>query len=138
MMLDTNVLLWHILDDTIKVSSELLDVIDTGVTNGDVAVSAITFWEMRHARRKNDPAIVLPPITGLRQDLLRSGLREIPLTGDILINSIELADSGFHSDPMDQMIVATALSQSLPLATADRRIQAWANQTGRLEIIPLQ
>ncbi|MDE0115768.1 MAG: type II toxin-antitoxin system VapC family toxin [bacterium] len=138
MMLDTNVLLWHILDDTRKVSSALLEMIDAGVANGDVAVSAITFWEMRHARRKNHPAIVLPPIAGLRQDLLRSGLREIPMSGDILIDSIELADSGFHSDPMDQMIAATALSQSLPLATADRRIQAWANQTGRLELVPLQ
>ncbi|MCY3860424.1 MAG: type II toxin-antitoxin system VapC family toxin [bacterium] len=138
MMLDTNVLLWHILDDTRKVSSALLEMIDAGVATGDVAVSAITFWEMRHARRKNHPAIVLPPIAGLRQDLLCSGLREIPLSGDILIDSIELADSGFHSDPMDQMIVATALSQSLPLATADRRIQAWADQTGRLELVPLQ
>ncbi len=36
------------------------------------------------------------------------------------------------------MIVATALSQNLPLATADRRIQAWANQTGRLEFVLLQ
>lgn len=138
MMLDTNVLLWHILDDTRKVSSALLETIDAGVASGDVAVSAIAFWEMRHARRKNHPAIVLPPITGLRQDLLRSGLREIPLSGDILIDSIELADSGFHSDPMDQMIVATALSQSLPLATADHRIRAWADRTGRLELVPLQ
>ena len=137
-MLDTNVLLWHVMDDTRKVSSELLEMIDAGVATGDVAVSAITFWEMRHVRRKNHPDIVLPPVSGLRQDLLRSGLREIPLTGDLLISSIELEDSGFHSDPMDQMIVATALSQSLPLATADRRIREWADQTGRLEVVPLR
>ena len=138
MMLDTNVLLWSITGNTSKVSLEVQAAIDARVVAREAVVSAITFWEMRHVRRKNYPAIVLPPIAGLRQDLLRSGLREIPLTGDILIDSIELADSGFHSDPMDQMIVATALSQSLPLATADRRIRAWADRTGRLEIIPLR
>ena len=137
-MLDTNALLWSIIGDTSKVSSEVQAEIDAQVAAGDVVVSAITFWEMRHVRRKNNPAVALPPIAGLRQDLLRSGLREIPLTGDVLIDSIELADSGFHDDPMDQMIVATALSLNLPLATADRRIRAWADRTGRLEIAPLR
>lgn len=138
MILDTNVLLWSVIGDTSKISLEVQAEIDARVSVGNAAVSAITFWEMRHARRKNIPAVELPPIAGLRQELLRSGLREIPLTGDVLVDGIELADSGFHDDPMDQMIVATALSENLPLATADRRIQAWANQTGRLEIVPLR
>ena len=138
MILDTNALMWSIIGDASKVSSEVQAEIDARVATGDAAVSAITFWEMRHARRKNNPAVALPPIAGLRQDLLRSGLREIPLTGDILINGIELAHSGFHEDPMDQMIVASALRENLPLATADRRIRAWADQTGRLEIVPLR
>ncbi|WP_419923635.1 type II toxin-antitoxin system VapC family toxin [Candidatus Poriferisocius sp.] len=138
MILDTNALLWSVIGDTSKVSREVQAEIDARVSTGDAAVSAITFWEMRHARRKSNPAVALPPIAGLRQDLLRSGLREIPLTGDILINGIELSDSGFHDDPMDQMIVATALSANLPLATADHRIRAWADQTGRLEIVPLR
>lgn len=72
------------------------------------------------------------------KDLLRRGLRESPLRGDLLIDSIELVDSGFHDDPMDQMIVATALSLNLPLVTADRRIRTWADRTGRLEIVPLR
>ncbi len=138
MILDTNALLWSIIGDASKVSSEVQAEIDARVAAGDAAVSAITFWEMRHARRKSNPAVALPPIAGLRQDLLRSGLREIPLTGDILIDGIELADSGFHDDPMDQMIVASALCENLPLATADRRIRAWADRTGRLEIVPLR
>lgn len=138
MILDTNALLWSIIGDTSKVRSAVQAEIDARVVAGDAAVSAITFWELRHARRKNHPAVALPPIAALRLDLLHSGLREIPLTGNILIDGIELADSGFHDDPMDQMIVATALSLGLPLATADRRIRAWADRTGRLEVVPLR
>ena len=138
MILDTNALLWSIVGDTSKISLEVQAEIDARVSIGDAAVSAITFWEMRHARRKKNLTAALPPIAGLRHDLLRSGLREIPLTGDVLIDAIELADSGFHDDPMDQMIVATALSENLPLVTADRRIRGWAEQTGRLEIVTLR
>ena len=108
-------LLWSIIGDTARVRPEVQAEIDARVAAGDAAVSAITFWELRHARRKRHPAVVLPPIAALRLDLLHSGLREIPLTGNILIDGIELVDSGFHDDPMDQMIVATALSLGLSL-----------------------
>ena len=56
MILDTNALMWSIIGDASKVSSEVQAEIDARVATGDAAVSAITFWEMRHARRKNNPA----------------------------------------------------------------------------------
>ena len=50
----------------------------------------------------------------------------------------QLEDEGFHKDPMDRMIVATALQGGFQLATADTQIISWANHTGRLELFDVQ
>ncbi|MDE0236019.1 MAG: hypothetical protein OXN95_02200 [bacterium] len=69
--------------------------------------------------------------------LLSDGLREIAPTGDLMVHAVQLEDEGFHKDPMDRMIVATALQGGFQLATADAQIIAWANQTGRLELFDI-
>ena len=42
--------------------------------------------------------------------------------------------TGFHNDPADQLIVATAMLAGMRLATTDRRIIGWAERT---RLIPL-
>ncbi len=64
-----------------------------------------------------------------RQQLLQSGLREVPIDGQLLVEAVLLMDSGFHKDPVDQMIVATAILAGMTLATFDREIIAWAAKT---------
>lgn len=61
--------------------------------------------------------------------MLREGLREIPVDGDIGIRATELAN--FHRDPADRLIVATALGGH-QLVTADRRILDWPGPLARL------
>lgn len=42
--------------------------------------------------------------------------------------------TGFHNDPADQLIVATAMPAGMRLATTDRRIITWAQRT---RLVPL-
>ena len=72
---------------------------------------------------------LLRDIGSWRMDLLREGLIEIPVDGDIGIRANALAD--FHADPADRIIVATAMGGHR-LVTADERILAWAGSLARL------
>ena len=68
--------------------------------------------------------IVLPvPVNQWRMDWLQSGLVEIPIDGRIALLSCQLEQ--FHNDPTERFIVATALTQKIPLLTADQKILEW-------------
>lgn len=58
-----------------------------------------------------------------RLDQLASGLTEIEVDGEIGILSNEL--DWDHRDPVDRLIVATALAYDLTLVSADEKILAW-------------
>ena len=58
-----------------------------------------------------------------------SGLLEIPIDGEFAVMSVLLMNSGFHRDPADQLIVATAMRTGMKLATFDGAIQDWAPRT---------
>ena len=58
-----------------------------------------------------------------RSNLIKHGLQEISLTGDIAIGSAQLID--FHGDPADRVIVATAIKSTMNLCTADQKILDW-------------
>ena len=73
---------------------------------------------------------LLRDIGSWRMDLLREGLIEIPVDGDIGIRANALAD--FHADPADRIIVATAMGGHR-LVTADERILAWDGSLARLD-----
>ena len=64
-----------------------------------------------------------------------NGLQVIPVSAHIAIESSMLGTSGFHGDPMDRFIAATAIVGGHSLVTADRQITQWAERTRLLEII---
>ena len=65
-----------------------------------------------------------------RRELLGQGLAEIPVDGEIGIPANALP--GFHADPADRIIVATAL-QGHRLVTSDERMLGWPGSLNRLD-----
>jgi PIN domain nuclease of toxin-antitoxin system len=99
-----------------------LNLVENTWRNGMVAVSAISFWEV--AMLVDRKRIVLPvPVNQWRMDWLQSGLVEIPIDGKIALLSCQL--EYFHKDPADRFIVSTAMTQKVPLLTADQKILEW-------------
>ena len=132
LLLDTNVLLRLALDSE-SVRDSFKQDVESGLTEGSVAVSTITFVET--TRLHHHGRIDLGCHPGVwRSERLRSGLREIPIGGEIAVESVLLMNAGFHNDPADQLIVATAMLGGLRLATMDRKIIAWAQRT---RLVPL-
>lgn len=123
-LLDTHVLVW--LDFGLNdLGAECLERINRATAAGELAVSAISFWEV--AMLAQEKRVELPePAMTWRSTLLGAGLVEIPVTGAIGVTATELAN--FHSDPADRMICATAQLHNATLVTADASILGWNGQ----------
>ena len=80
--------------------------------------------------REKGRMTLLRDIGSWRMDLLKEGLIEIPVDGDIGIRANALPD--FHADPADRIIVATAMGGHR-LVTADERILGWDGNLARLD-----
>ena len=128
-LLDTHVLLW--LDQgNSRLGKVALQLIESAMADGGVAVSAISFWEIAMLVEKRRIVTSLD-LHAWRDDLLRSGLIEFAIDGECGIQTALLHD--LPSDPADRMIVATALRQSAALVTADERLLQWSGSVQRVD-----
>lgn len=120
-ILDTHVLVW--LDEgNTRLGRKTRELIDNSLNNEELAVSAISFWEVAMLVRKQRLSL-LTTVSKWAQDLLRQGLIEKPVDSGIGIMAGELR--GFHGDPADRLIMATAIANSATLFTADKKILDW-------------
>ena len=134
-LLDTHILVWSLTDDTRRLTGRAMDAIDAAMAKRQTSVSAATFWELALKRRMlADTLPSMPPVTELRKAVLGAGLLEVPVSGSLWIDAVELTDDGFHPDPADQLIVATAIRFGHELFTHDHRVLAWARQTQRVKL----
>lgn len=128
-LLDTHVLVW--LDTGSKrLGTKCRERIEEAYREGEVAVSAISFWEVAMQESRGRIALSMP--TGSwRRDLLASGVREIPVDGEVGIAAATIED--FHGDPADRILAATAILHQTELVTADRKILAWPGALDRFD-----
>ena len=127
-LLDTHAALWLRSGDD-RLGQVARAEIQQAWESDEVALSAISFWEMAMLRDKG--RIGYPEeIVHWRREQLDQGLIEIPVDGEIGIRAASLPD--FHADPADRIIVATALGGHR-LATADTRILTWSGSLDRLD-----
>jgi len=131
-LLDTNVLL-RLTADAGEIDALFKEEVESALAEGGVAVSTVTFVETTRLHHHGRIDLGCHPAVW-RRERLQSGLREIPSSGDIGVESVLLMRTGFHNDPADQLIVATAMLAGMSLATTDRRIIAWAQRT---RLVPL-
>jgi PIN domain nuclease of toxin-antitoxin system len=121
-LLDTNTLIWWDDGDPKKLGGRSRRMINGAISRGALWVSAVTFWEA--ARLAMDGKITLRKnALQWREELLASGLREIPLDGAIALHTLALRE--FHSDPFDLFIVASAIAKRARLITSDKIILGW-------------
>jgi PIN domain nuclease of toxin-antitoxin system len=122
LLLDTHILLWW-LDDDPRLAVTLRKAILDG-TN-EILVSSITVAEIeiKKALGKLDVPRELLAL------LDEAGFRTLPLSA---VHAQQLRDlPPHHADPFDRMLVAQAIVEGVPLATADARLAAYD-----LELVP--
>ncbi|MBI3711331.1 MAG: type II toxin-antitoxin system VapC family toxin [Proteobacteria bacterium] len=120
-LLDTHVLIW-LAEDNPRLGKRAAHAADAALHRDELYVSAISFWElaMLHARNRLKLDRSAPAI---RATILQQGMREVAIDGAIAIAAGQLA--GFHGDPADRFVVASALALGAALLTADEQILNW-------------
>jgi PIN domain nuclease of toxin-antitoxin system len=126
-LLDTHVVIWLANDDP-ALGRQSASLALAARSQNQLAISAISFWEIALLAAKNRLELLAPPAQ-LRAELLDAGLIELPLSGDIAVLAVEL--KGLHADPADRFIAATAISHAAMLITADMRLLDWQSDVRR-------
>lgn len=140
MVLDTHILIAY-LRGTLGGDGNpgsLLRALRNAEADRRLLVSAATFWEIELIRRhlRNDLR-ALPATDALIWSLRSKGVATAPITPELAVQAVRLLDEGFHKDPMVQFITATAIKEGSILATRDRAIRTWAEETGKSELAPM-
>ena len=114
LLLDTHVLLWWAGND-----ARLGQRARRSLATGDVAVSAVSGWEIE-VKRVRGRLDAPDDLAGL---LAEQGFRELPLTLRHAVDAGRLPRH--HDDPFDRALVAQARAEGLRLVTADRAIASY-------------
>lgn len=120
-LLDTHVVLWWLTDDR-RLSKGHAKLIERSERSGTVVgLSAISLWEIAKLVERGRLELNQSVDDSLEQLETSALVTILPLTGRVAVESTRLG-ARFHSDPIDQVIVATARCHGLTLLTVDERI----------------
>jgi PIN domain nuclease of toxin-antitoxin system len=120
-LLDTHVVIWWLMDDRklSKAHAKLLERCERSGT--PVGLSAMSLWEIAKLVERGRLELTQSVDDSVEQLETSSFVSVLPLTGRVAIESTRLGGR-FHSDPIDQIIAATARCHGLTLLTVDKRI----------------
>ncbi len=124
-LLDTHAWMWWVTGDP-RLSKRARTATERAAGDADVAISAISIWEVAKKVEKGQLELDRPLNDWLDAALAIEGLQVLEVTRKVLVESCCLPKP-FHGDPADQIIVATARTRAATLVTADTRIRGYGH-----------
>ena len=121
-LLDTHVWIWWLLGSE-RLSPRERRSLDQRAAGDGCHLSAMSLWEAQMLHSKGRLTLDRPFAAWLRQATAPGVVMVLPLDVEVVV-ALDLLPQSFHGDPADRLIVATALTHGLPLATHDSAIQA--------------
>jgi PIN domain nuclease of toxin-antitoxin system len=126
LLLDTCAAIW--ITENEELSDDAVRAMDEAYRSGStVFVSPITAWERGLLSAKGRLRSPVQPLAWFERLVRDAQLGIAALTPSVLIDSWFLPD-GFHNDPADRILVATARALDLTLVTRDRPILDYADK----------
>lgn len=120
-LLDTHVWFWWVQGETRLNETHAQSLTKNA---GNLAASVFSCWEIAKLVSAGKIVLSVPLEEWIEQALVPSGVRLLPLTPRIAIESTQLPGD-FHRDPADQIIVATARIHDCELLTVDTKILSY-------------
>ncbi len=124
-MLDTHTWIWWHMNPQ-KLSQKVKRIVGNTDRYDEILLSAISPWEFSKLLEKKKIGISCDPEYWINSALDMPKFRLIPLSPVLAYRSTVLPQP-FHSDPADQIIVATAREENATILTKDERILTYKN-----------
>lgn len=120
LLLDTHALVWSV-EERPRLGSEAKRAINTAAQVNQVAVSAISPWEVALLVSKGRLNLSMDVMVWVRNALSKPGVNLVPLEPEIAVASTCLPFE-MHADPADRILVTTARHLGATLVTADEAL----------------
>jgi PIN domain nuclease of toxin-antitoxin system len=121
LLLDTHYWIWFQAGSADQIHDKALKAIESAAARGRLLLSVISVWELGMLEAKGRIRLQRPCEEWVREALAMPGLEVVPLTPEIALDSSRLP-GGFHGDPADRIIVATARIRAARLLTRDQKL----------------
>ncbi len=119
-LLDTHAWIWFITGNS-ELSKIAQKTINQATQEHQLYLAAISLWELAMLENRKRITLGMPRLEWINQSLKLANIDILPINPAIAVESCQLPD-GFHEDPADRLIVATARVHDLTLITRDSRI----------------
>ena len=129
-LLDTHIWVRWLEPDTDPLPAAISGLIDN---SDQVAVSAVSCWEVSYLVKRNRLILPLPMDEWLQAALDESGVTSVSLTATMATRAAALAD--IHRDPADRFIIATAIETGATLLSLDSVFENYPELAGFLSKI---
>ncbi len=118
-LLDTHIWIWWVNQDK-NLPSSIIQRIDQAER---VAISAASLYELLWLVKQRRLELTLEVAAWLQAATTEASIEVLAVTTDIMQTAAMLP--AIHGDPLDRMIIATALATSQPLISLDQKFSAY-------------
>lgn len=122
LLLDTHVWLWWLLGQPDLATRERNALDALAAAGTPPALSVISLWEAQMLAAKGRLRIDVPLTHWLPTAAAAEVVTLLPMDVAVIL-ALDRLPAGFHGDPADRIIVASARAHDLPLATQDGNIR---------------
>ncbi|MEO5574097.1 MAG: type II toxin-antitoxin system VapC family toxin [Gammaproteobacteria bacterium] len=127
LLLDTHAWIWLMNGDKGKFSTASRKAIEQASRRAELRVSVMSVWEVAMLEAKGRLKLSQSCDDWVGAALTAPGVSLVPLSSDAAIESSRLP-GGFHGDPVDRILVATARQLGATLVTQDDKIIQYGKQ----------
>ena len=123
LLLDTHAFLWFILDDR-QLSAEADRLISD--PNHEIEVSPASYWEIAIKIKLGKYSLPQPYQSFMETHIAVNEFKILPILPihTALLTTMEL----HHKDPFDRLLLAQALTENIPIVSADTHFDAYGVQ----------
>jgi PIN domain nuclease of toxin-antitoxin system len=120
-LLDTHVWVWWLTSGS-PLSRAEREALDAKARRRQLFLAAISPWEAQVLHTKRRLELPLPFAEWLARAADDRMVSVLPLSIDVVL-AVNALPASFHGDPADRLIVATARTHAMPIATHDAAIR---------------
>ena len=127
LLLDTHVWIWLAYGESRRIKTAAVQAIEDAGSRKAIRISVVSVWEIALLESKGRIELPVPMSEWTKLALDRPDFELVGLEPEIAIESCNLP-AGFHADPADRFLVATARLKNAVIVTRDKRILKYGKQ----------